>query len=851
MVVQKAEPYLKTKVSVAQIDLTFWSTFPKLAVDFNQVFIQDALEGSTLQDTLLYTDQIRLKFNPVDIYHEKYHVESIEIAPGALHLKTTSEGKVNYDIFQSDTSSVAEPFNLNLEKVHINGLHFEYADQQSDQTHQLLIEDLALIGKFSEKEFNLQTKATAWIKKIKSGEIALIKNQKTNFDVSLSVNTQSGLFQLEKSTIFIANLPFTAAGKVDEHLIDFQINSNNIQLTDFLKHFNISQSESIEKLQGNGNIDFQLKLLDERKADKKMQINCAFNVENGSITEPNTHLKIRGINIQGNYQSVKRKGDYLIQLKRFNFYTSTGPFSGKLKISHFNQPILAGFAHGKINLKAIHKIFKIPGIETLSGTLDLNTLFKVKLRPNQAQEKYEILQSEGNVNLYDISTKLVDDKRLFYGINGAIYLKKTEAGIKNLQVKTGKSDLEINGIFQNLQGYLNQQGNIKANVDLKADCIRIEDLSTATKEEIIQDGRKFIIPLDIEGTVFTTIKKLTYANHTFESIEGNLYLGNRVFNFPSIRFMNAGALIAGAVKIEERSPEMFYVNSLVESNNIHFKPLFREWDNFKQDVIQEDNIQGKANVKLVFEAPFDLRSGILMDAIRAQIYLKVMDGKLVQVKSFQSIIKSVKESSVHLALGKKNIALMEEKLKNLSFETLENTFTIENSLITVPKMKINSSLLDIELAGTHQFNNHINYQFVFRFRDLKSFNSEEEFGEIMDDGSGFKIFMKMTGNIENPIISWDKKSKKEQAKENREQAKMDAKSIFKSEFGLYKNDTTVKKYDQQPKNKEVITIQFNPEKDENPFDLKKPKKDTKLKKKLDAWKKEQEDEKEESIEIAP
>ncbi|MGS7457676.1 hypothetical protein, partial [Mycobacterium tuberculosis] len=78
--------------------------FPNLSLDFNEVFIQDAYPNSTELDTLLYTEQIRLKFNPIDIWKENYHVKKIDIQPGTLQLKVNKKGKVNYDIFKESES---------------------------------------------------------------------------------------------------------------------------------------------------------------------------------------------------------------------------------------------------------------------------------------------------------------------------------------------------------------------------------------------------------------------------------------------------------------------------------------------------------------------------------------------------------------------------------------------------------------------------------------------------------------------------------------------------------------------------------------------------------------------------
>ena len=154
------------------------------------------------------------------------------------------------------------------------------------------------------------------------------------------------------------------------------------------------------------------------------------------------------------------------------------------------------------------------------------------------------------------------------------------------------------------------------------------------------------------------------------------------------------------------------------------------------------------------------------------------------------------------------------------------------------------------MSGTHTFENAIDYNFIFNFRDLLNKEKNTEFGEIIDDGTGLRIFMRMHGTLDNPIIEWDQKSRKEASVEKREEAKKDAKSILKSEFGLFKNDTTVKIYVPKDVPQEDLKIQFGQaSKSEFKEEDKKIKKDSKLNKKLQNWKEQQLKEEEEEFKI--
>ena len=137
-------------------------------------------------------------------------------------------------------------------------------------------------------------------------------------------------------------------------------------------------------------------------------------------------------------------------------------------------------------------------------------------------------------------------------------------------------------------------------------------------------------------------------------------------------------------------------------------------------MILSKNIRGLAQANVEFEAPFDLRNGIVSRAIKSTIGMQIDDGRLIDVETFKMITESIRTSSVRHFIGKENINVLERKLKDLKFDHIENTFIIKSGVLTIPNMSISSSALDVELSGKHTFENKIDYRIGFRFKDTSS-----------------------------------------------------------------------------------------------------------------------------------
>src|ERR1044071_3437876 len=126
---------LKAKIEVEKVDITFWKTFPNVSLDFHNVFIPDALPGATHSDTLLFTELLRMKFNPVDLWNEDYKVQSVDIAPGTLQLKVDQQGRVNYDIVKESDSKETSKFEVALNAINIEGMRFSYRNALQEQEY--------------------------------------------------------------------------------------------------------------------------------------------------------------------------------------------------------------------------------------------------------------------------------------------------------------------------------------------------------------------------------------------------------------------------------------------------------------------------------------------------------------------------------------------------------------------------------------------------------------------------------------------------------------------------------------------------------------------------------------------
>jgi hypothetical protein len=845
LVLTEVNTYLNVPLHVSEMDLVFWSSFPNLSVDFDQLYIQESFPDARISDTLFYTERLRLTFNPWDIYQGKYHVKQVRVNPGKLAIRYDARGKENFDIFKPSPSTTKTDFSLSLKEVKIRGLRCVYDNASSKQYLSTTIVNTRIKGDFSSDAFVATAMGKMKLGRLKSGEITLLRNKNADFNLALDVNQLKGLFSLNNAELIIEHLPFSVNGEVSPDSLHFTVQSKNIQLTQLVNEFSLDAAKDVKAFKGSGKVDFHLDLAGAISALDPIGINADFGIENGELTEPEHGLNIQDIQLSGKYSNTGENGEY-ISMKNVRFRTAGGPFSGEVELREFDRPKVEGSAKGNVDLALIHSIFHLPSIDEVRGNLGIQTNFK--LATNTAGE-LAVDQCNGQLDLKNISLKLIADKRRFREVNGRLFLRGNEAGIENTSLKLGSSDVKLNGIFENIFPYINGKGDLKTSVLLESKNLSVEDLGSTSKEMKIETGQVYSLPDNIQGEINLQIEKLQYGKHEFSHLISKMNIEHRRLHFPQMSLVNAEALLSGALIIEEKEPEKFILTTQIAGKNLKFKPLFKEWENFDQTVIREQNISGRAEANLFFRAPFTLAKGIISSGIEAKLDLKVYNGHLKNVTSFKDITESLKTKSGKLVLGKENIQQLEDKLKDVDFQTMENSIYIKNGLVEIPKMTIRSTALDMDVSGRHSFTDDIDYRFAFRFRDLKAAKNQTEFGEVIDDGTGVRLFLRMHGTLEKPIYEWDSEGRKVQAKEYRQEEKVQAKSMLKAEFGFFQKDSTVKAYIPKDVPKEDLKIKFGPASKQEFMEEKKQTKDSKLKKTLNTWKEQQEKEQQSGVKL--
>ncbi len=817
--------YLKTNVEVNQMDVSIFHDFPNASIEFENIFIADAFETTLSNDTLLFAEHLYFHFNLLDVVSGDYKVKRVSINDGQLNLKTTESGDVNYAILKESEDTIESDGNFKflIELLKVQRLDFALYNQSTYQDYKIRIEDARITGDFAATEYQLKAEGDLKVNRIKSNSLTLISDKSAHLELGLDINTLNQSYQFNKGDLSLDEMNFNITGAIDSAAINMDITGQNIQVSQVVESILPEEAGNEKQYTGAGIVNFKAKIEGPLLRTEMPSITADFSLLNAQLTENKSKLMIYDINVLGNYCNAYNERDEKVDLANFQLKLLNSHLKGTAQITDFAQPLLATNANGDLDLAAFHTFFGFNGVEELGGNVQLNMRSSIRFfDPEYRKDKFQILSSNGTLNLKQVFFKATGNPMQFKSISGEMVIKEKDAAIKDFVIQIKKSDLRFNGALKNLIGYIEGSGNLAMVATMESENLDLNEFLGTSNKEKEGPPTQFELPADLNLNLELHVKNFDWDKHNFKEIRAQFLLANRKVTVNQLAMKTLGGDVTGKLIVENRLSNGNTVDGTVKFNGINVKALFAEWDNFQQESITDQHLSGIVDGEVDFLLLFNPYFSIVEEQIFALSNIRIINGELNNLETMKAITDYMRSNKALKLMLNNHIDRFEDKLMHLKFSELRNQIEIKDRRINIPKMTIKSNALDVELFGWHDFDNRIEYHFSFRFNQLKSKPEYTEFGKVVDDGLGIVIYMTMSGTIDEPIFSLDSDERKNDLKESITLEKQNMKSMLKTEFGLFQKDSTVKQMNAD-NSKEVEFIYYETDIEEEQSDTTKRK----------------------------
>ena len=372
-----------------------------------------------------------------------------------------------------------------------------------------------------------------------------------------------------------------------------------------------------------------------------------------------------------------------------------------------------------------------------------------------------------------LDTKMELHPQRFHDFKGNIHYEDDHLVINDFHGEIGPTNFNVDFNY-----YLGEDPTIKKRdnyLEVRADYVDYDALfdfnlnppqtkgaEGATTEDVEAHAEAFnIYELPFTDMRFkANIEHFIYHRLDLQNIKADIRTTpNHYIYIDTLTMEAAGGNIRLNGYFNGSDPKHIYMQPDLVMTNVELEKLLFKFENFGQDHLVSENLQGKltsrisGKIRVYPDMVPDLDQSIL------EMDVKVLDGKL---KNYDPML------ALSDYMGDKN-------LRNIRFDTLQNSLAIDKGKINIPAMTIESTLGHMELSGTHDSDQNIDYYLRIPWKTVRKATWQKLFGSkkdsVVDEGQVDEIVevdpnkktkflnLKIQGTLDDYKVSLGKKKK--------------------------------------------------------------------------------------------
>ncbi len=795
---------LTAEVQLDDVQLSLIKDFPSASVSFTGVRMKEATRVPS-KDFLFIAGTVSLQFNIWDLLNKKYSIKSIRIADVEIGPHVYADGSDNFHFWKQSGSSANENFNFELQRIIVQNLHVKYINDATLTIADAHLPGFIANGNFSNTKYTLDLAGKVLLNEFKSQGVSYISGREFNLGFSLEADNNTGLYTISKGAVETGKLTLKAAGGIiyseKQKQLTLDVSATGSTLEEMLSLIPAKYTKNFDRYKFEGKGDITSKITGVFGGNRTPAVNVRLDLKNGNITERKSGISLGNVSALAAYNVQQDGKNESLSISNLKARLGDGFISGSLHMQGFASPAIQCNLNAGINLGELQQFLKYEGFTSVSGWIKLNAAFDGKIadinNPVSADFINSNLTGNGSIQQADIGLKKYNLP--VKSLNSTFEFNGNNLQLQQLSFQLGKSDFKLNGTLGNILPWIFvENAGISITGSLASQRFDWDELSDA------QQGAGGDYQFRLPGNISINNLQLQSNNFTFGKFSASgltavAQLRNKVLSVADIAMLTSQGKVTGQANINARAEKYSLLQAKAHLEKVNVKTLFTQFGNFGQNDLKDENLEGFVTADVIFAGTMQSNLEIDLTSIKAHADIVIENGRLVNYNPMQSLSSFLKV----------------EDLADIRFATLKNQIDIANEVIYIPSMEIKSSALDLQLMGTHTFGNEIDYHFTLALADLvaskfkkrnKGYDNQAEFGPVEDDNRGrTKIFVSLTGTVENPIVKYDRKAMREKIATDLKAQKVELKQVFKQEFNRMQGDTVKKA--QQLKEKDIIKQQ--------------------------------------------
>lgn len=749
-IISELNKSIKTKLSVQDVSLSLIRHFPKASATLKKVQLTDLKGGK-----LLELEELSFSMGLWSVFFGNPEISTIKLVNGLLNVKIDKDGKSNYDIFKDNGNAKGDKnvaFTIN--QANLEQFTISYSNAVKGSEYKATIQKAKLAGEFSADQYVLDIDSDWFINFIKHENVAYFEEKPLRIYGKFDINNKKGVYQIKECSLDIASNKFALQGIVKK-----MKDGTDFDLFAFGKDVNLESvsnlgikklNDATNRYESKGIIQVNARIDGILNASSNPAVLVQYSLKNGTLEGKDIGGMIDQISFTGSFSNGwshnLRSSSFSLENCKASF--NGLPFSLNLKLKNFEYPDIDFSANGKIPLAKVYEF--IPEIQGGSGYVNLKDVnIKGSMADMQSMQGATKVKASGAIQFENAVLNYRGEDLKF--VSGNILFSDNFINLNHVLVSGLGTDLDIAGKISNYLPFVfgkSEQDKLGLNIQIKSNVINLEKWifilsnESAPKpesgESALTDNKPF---KQIEGTIRADLDIIKHKKLLAQNFAGELI------------FENGDMLVSGDVQAMQGDwnveGQLVFNNgcqlkATLESNKVNIKEFFTQAENFGQGTLTDKNLSGKLNSRILILANWDNKGAFDKNKLHVYGSLSIDNGELIGLKMLENFSTFIKIKD----------------LRDIRFVNLRNLLEIENGVIHIPAMFIQSNAINMTVSGQHSYNSDMEYNFKINAGQLllNKFGLLNKTTDVLPAKKGgfFNLYYNLKGNAEKYTNKKDK-----------------------------------------------------------------------------------------------
>ncbi len=785
--IRKVNESVDTRISYGNLRLTIFESFPNITVRFSDLLVEPSPFYDNFQfrnedtDTLLYTSSLSLTVSMPSLLTGTVAVKSITVRDGEVNLLTDRRGDINYKVFPEKKG---DGKNVRLKNISAVNIRAVWNDRSSDMRISGGIGQATLGGEIFRTGIFLNTVLNA---EIDSASLNGNTIRDIPVEAGVKLRKSANSLSVAKGSLSVADLKFDISGNINysSSTLNLSIDGKRVNIATVISLLPEKWKSFTGTFSPSGILDLKCGITGPYGEAGKPHVDLTYGLSNGKMSHSASGFRVNNLEFSGGITNGDHNSAETFRCTVDNLTARYGSasVSGSFMLNNLSRPHLTMALAGDLDFDDLGRIFRsdyikdqtglVSGSIKLAGTLPENTRLVAAL---------PYLKPEVSLLFRDFGASIADRGLAFSNVNGSLNLKN-DLSADSLSFTFREQRFTLNAVMKNFIPWVSGGAEVlDIRGDVHADRLVTSAFTSGKKDTLATDGKPVdLFPADVSANVTLRADSLIFNKFRAANFSTRLIYKPYVISFEEANANGLDGHLKGQFMLGRQKEGGYITKAWLDAMGIDINKAFTAFNNFGQDFIVSDNLQGKLTGNMTLLAPLDGNYRIFRKALVAEAHLVISDGKLVSFGPAESL-------SSYLDL---------DELKNISFSRMENDLFINAGTVSIPKMLINSSAVNFTVYGTHGFEGDYSYHVRLLLSEVLSRKARERnrgvssFGEVKIDGSGkATVPLKIECVNGKTSVGYDFGQAQDNIKSDIAIEKQTLKGILNEEYGWYETDTT-------------------------------------------------------------